>query len=154
AFTNGDIVYRLSGKLPVRLSGEPLDRPRNGAWRSAGWGAPLPPEYKPQLHNPAKGYFNATNQRLTDEDGPGWPYYGREGDVGYRALRVKERVEELLAEKKPSADELLAIQQDIEPVEARVVLPALAPHCPKQVEGFPKEMAEALCDALADFDGK
>lgn len=154
AFTNGDIVYRLSGKLPVRLSDEPLDRPRNGAWRSAGWGAPLPPEYKPQLHNPAKGYFNATNQRLTDEDGPGWPYYGREGDVGYRALRVKERVEELLAEKKPSADELLAIQQDIEPVEARVVLPALAPHCPKQVEGFPKEMAEALCDALADFDGK
>lgn len=154
AFTNGDIAYRLSGKLPLRKSDEPLDRPRDGRFRNAGWGDPLPREYKPQLHNPAKGYFNATNQRLTDEGGPGWPYFGHEGDVGYRGLRVKERVEALLEKKKPSADELLAIQQDIESVEARVLLPTLVPHCPKQVEGFSKEMSEGLCKALADFDGK
>lgn len=154
AFTNGDIVYRLSGKIPVRKSDEPADLPRDGRSRNAGWGDPLPREYKPQLHNPAKGYFNATNQRLTDEGGPGWPFYGREGDTGYRALRAKERVEALLAEKKPTADELLAIQQDIEPVEARVVLPTLVPHCPREVEGFPKRMSEGLCDALKSFDGK
>ncbi len=154
AFTNGDIVYRLSGKLPVRLSDEPLDRPRDGSSRSAGWGEPLPREFKPQLHNPAKGYFNATNQRLTDEDGPGWPYYGREGSDAYRSLRVSERVEALLADKKPSAEELLAIQQDIEPVEARILLPALVPHCPDEVDGFSSEMSAGLCTALKEFDGK
>lgn len=154
AFTSGDIVYRLSGKLPVRESDARLDLPRDGSSRSAGWGEPLPKEFKPQLHNPAKGYFNATNQRLTDEDGPGWPHFGREGSDAYRSLRVKERVEALLEEKKPTAEELLAIQQDIEPVEARLLLPALVPHCPRSVEGFSDEMANGLCDALADFDGK
>ncbi|MFZ9887209.1 MAG: penicillin acylase family protein [Myxococcota bacterium] len=154
AFTSGDIAYRLSGQIPLRRSDERPDLPRDGRGRDAGWGEALPREYKPQLTNPAKGYFNATNQRLTDEEGPGWPHIGREGETGYRALRVKERVEALLAEKKPSADELLAIQQDVESVEARLLLPALAPHCPAEVPGFATAMVDGLCDALRTFDGR
>lgn len=155
AFTDGTIAYRLSGDIPLRRSDEPTTLPRDGRRREAGWEGRLPPEYKPQLTNPARGYLVAANQRVVDSDGPQAAFVGFEGATPYRAARIHERLEDLLKDgHKATTDEILAIQQDIESIEARELAPALAAACPSAVEGHPDDRVKGLCDALQSFDAK
>lgn len=155
AFTDGTIAYRLSGDIPLRRSDEPTTLPRDGRTRDGGWRGRLPPEYKPQLTNPARGYLVAANQRVVDADGPQAAFVGLEGASPHRAQRIHERLAALLeGGHKATTEEILAIQQDVESVEARLLAPALAAACPSSVEGHPEERVKGFCDALSGFDAK
>lgn len=155
AFTDGTIAYRLSGDIPLRKSDESTGFPRDGSRRDAGWSGRLPAEYKPQLTNPAKGYLVAANQRVVAEGGPQAVHVGFEGATPYRARRIHERLEALLADgHKATTDEILAIQQDIESIEARELAAILGAACPARIEGHDEQRAAEFCSAVADFDAK
>lgn len=155
AFTDGTIAYRLSGDLPLRISDEPPGFPRDGRTRQAGWRGPLPPAFKPQLTNPEKGYLVAANQRVVDDDGPQARFVGVEGATPFRARRIHERLEALLeGGNKVSTEDVFAIQQDVESIEARELSEALGAACPSRVEGHPDERVQGLCEALLGFDAQ
>lgn len=153
AFTDGTIAYRLSGDIPVRKSSESTGFPRDGRTRDAGWANRLPPEYKPQLTNPAKGYLVAANQRIVESDGPQAQHIGMEGATPYRARRIHERLEALLADgHKASTEEILDIQQDVKSIEARELAAALGAACPTRIDGHDDKRVADFCAAIADFD--
>jgi penicillin amidase len=155
AFRDGSIAYRLGGKIPVRRSGEPTWAPRDGSSSAAGWSGYLPAEDKPQLTNPAAGFFVTANQRVVEEDGPSYREVGGYGVPPHRARRIHERLDELFAKKpKASASELLAIQQDVLSVEARDLAPILGKHCPEMVPGQPAARVAEMCARVRAFDGR
>jgi penicillin amidase len=149
AFTDGTIAYRLAALAPVRKSGESTHLPRDGRTRAAGWDGVVPAAQLPQLTNPERGFIVTANQRVVESDGP----LGRHAADPYRARRITERVQALLAERKPGAEELLAIQQDAVGVDAREFAPLLGRHCPESVPGQPAERVTSFCAALRDFRG-
>lgn len=155
AFSDGTIAYRLSGDVPLRRSGEPLGFPRDGRTRDAGWRGRLSPEAKPQLQNPARGYLVAANQRVVDDEGPQARYLGMEGATPHRAERIHQRLQALLeGGHLATTEEILAIQQDIESVEARALAGPLGAACPDAVEGHPAERVRGFCEAIRGFDGR
>ncbi|MCP4499187.1 MAG: penicillin acylase family protein [Deltaproteobacteria bacterium] len=153
AFTDGTIGYHTSGIIPVRRSDEPTHLPRDGRFSSANWGEPVPFQYKPTLRNPTRGFFVAANQRIVEEDGPIAHLMGGEGATPHRAKRITERVLEALDDGKASADELLAIQQDIRSVQARNLQPIFAAHCPTNAGEHDSLLVENFCTQIRDFDG-
>ncbi len=153
AFTDGTIAYRLSGAIPVRDS-QRVDFPRDGGRRSSLWAGRMPNEQKPQETNPAKGFINATNQRIVENGVASQAYVGFEGAAPWRAMRIDQRVRELLDAGKPTTDELLAIQQDATFLEAKTLAPILAAHCgSRPVAGHDEARVRDFCDAVGAFDG-
>lgn len=153
AFTDGTIAYRLSGIVPVRGDEQRVDYPRRGSTRAAGWTGPLAADQKPQTTNPPKGYIVAANQRIVDNGVVSQRFVGFESAQPWRAMRIDQRLRELLADGKPSTEELLGIQQDVESLQAQTLAPILGAHCPKKVEGHDDERVRAFCEAIAGFDG-
>ena len=153
AFSNGTIAYRMSGDIPVRGSDEPIGYPRDGTSRAADWVGVLPSDYKPQITNPERGYLVAANQRIVENDGPSVEHVGTEGAVAYRAMRITERIEELLSRTKPTAEEVIAIQQDIESVAARELSAIMGEAIPDFVLGHTPEHVAFMKSQLTEFDG-
>ncbi len=155
AFTDGTIAYRLNGDIPLRQSADPVYWPRDGRRSDAGWTTFLPPEQKPQLTNPARGYFVSANQRMVEADGPAAATVGVEGDMPFRAARITERLEALLKNgRKASPQEIYDIQQDAVSILAREVAPIFGTYCPAHVDGMDDAVVEGWCDALRNFDGE
>src|SRR5207244_4014248 len=71
------------------------------------------------------------------------------GVPAWRARRIHGRLGALRARPnpKPAAEELAAIEQDIESVEARDLAPKLAALCPT-------DQTPEVCDAVGRFDGR
>lgn len=154
AFTDGTIAYRLSGIIPVRGDSQRVDFPRNVASRDGGWRGRVPAAQKPQLTNPPKGFINATNQRIVENDVVSQRFVGFEGAKPWRALRVDARVRELIADgKKANTEDILAVQQDIVGIDAQELAPILAEHCKGPVEGHDDNRVAEFCAAVGEFDG-
>lgn len=148
------IHYRLSGIIPIRGDEQRVDVPRSATTRQSGMIGILPSRQKPQLDNPALGYLVAANQRVVDNDVLSQRFVGYEGIRPWRANRIHERLRDLLeGGNKPSRDEICAIQQDIESIEARELAGVLGAHCPTNIEGHSQETVDAFCKAVQDFDG-
>lgn len=152
------IHYRLGGLIPVRGGADSgsfrVDFPHDGATRDAGFTGVLDVKQKPQLDDPAAGFIIAANQRIVDNDVLSQRFVGFEGAKPFRALRIRERLEKLLEDgDTPSPAQLLAIQQDVESIEARELAPILGKHCPGSVDGFPDDVVARFCDAVGEFDG-
>lgn len=148
------IHYRLGGIVPVRGSDQRVDFPRSGAQRTSGFVGVLDADQKPQLDNPAAGFFVAANQRIVENDALSQRFVGYEAAQPFRAARIHERIAKLLGDGgQPKPTELLAIQQDVESIEARVLAPILGAHCPNSVDGYGDDVVTAFCKALGDFDG-
>lgn len=153
AFTDGTIAYRLSGAIPVRDS-QRVDFPRDGGRASSLWAGRMPNEQKPQETNPAKGFINATNQRIVENHVVSQRFVGFEGATPWRAMRVQERLQEMIADGKPTADELLSIQQDPTFLEVEALAPIFAAHCGgRAIEGHDEARVQDFCDAVGEFDG-
>jgi len=154
AFDDGTIAYRLAGDIPVRKSDEPIGLPRDGSSSMAGWLGRLPPEYKPQITNPARGFIVAANQRIVEQSGPQARIIGSEGTVPYRAERITERLRALVsAEDKPTVDDIVDVQQDIVSTYARETSLILGRFCPVAIDGVDENHLRSLCRALQTFDG-
>lgn len=162
---DGSIHYRLSGRIPVRQDGDNPAIPNIHTTSQAPWRGYLRADGKPQLDNPERGYLVASNQRIVDEfiegvceEGPSQKNVGYESSTPYRAARITERIEMLLQkEQLPTADEILAIQQDVHSIEAASLAPILGKSClavAQTIDGHPRDQAAAFCSAVASFDAE
>lgn len=153
AFTDGTIAYRLGAAVPVRTATTAGFFAARGDTSRARWLGILPVAERPALTRPGRGFAVAANQRVVDDDGPAIGSVGRSGATPYRARRITERIEALLARGKATPERLLEIQQDPVSPAARELAPILGAACPARVEGHPTERVTAFCRAIARFDG-
>jgi penicillin amidase len=154
AFTDGTIAYRLNGIVPVRGDDQRVDFPRLGLTAEAGFVGRLPTAQKPQLTNPPKGFINATNQRIVENDVLSQRYVGFEGAQPWRALRVDARIRALIEDgKKAKTEDILAVQQDITAGDAQELASILGDHCKGPVAGHDDNRVAAFCEAVGSFDG-
>lgn len=153
AFTDGTIAYRLSGVIPVR-DGQRVDFPRDGGRASSLWAGRMDDEQKPQETNPAKGFINATNQRIVENGVASQQFVGFEGATPWRAMQIDARLREMLDGGKPTAEELLSIQQDATFLEAKTLAPIFAAHCgTRAIAGHDDARVQDFCEAVGEFDG-
>ncbi len=133
ADSRGDIGYLVTGRVPVRASGDgflPVDALDPGAsWSGFLAGAALP-----AAHNPPGGYVASANQYLAPADYP--HFIMRDRPESYRA----DRLEELLAATPANGftpAQFADFQTDVISRAARAVLPLLLSAGP-----FPEPDAE------------
>lgn len=148
AFTDGSIAYRLAAFAPRRPPGENGRLPRDGSKSANGFAGFLPAAERPSVDAPASGYVVTANQRVIGDQDPRTGSIGTTAVSHSRAYRIRQRIEALLARPggKATADELLAIQQDVQSAEARWYVAKLAALCPTEQE-------PQLCEAVRKFDG-
>lgn len=132
----GNIGYKMPGKIPVRVKGHTGQVPMPGWTDQYVWKGYVPYDLLPQLYNPARQYIVACNQEaappqyfamLNKRLGPNvnadfgsrynkWVY-------GYRS----ERVYELIKQSAPNTVATYqAIQGDHKSIPAQEILPSLA----------------------------
>jgi penicillin amidase len=153
AFTDGTIAQRVVGDFPARRSSDPIHLPRDGRFSNAGWDGAHSYADKPQLTNPESGIIIAANQRIVDDDSALRSITGVEGGNPFRALRIRERLETLVDQKRPNANDVFEIQHDSESVEARALAPLLGARCPSEIGDHPRERVLGFCTAIRNFDG-
>lgn len=126
ASAQGDIGYRLAANSPKQ-----------------DW----PMAKRPSITNPTSGVIVAANQRVVDDQHSAASVIGHSAQFPYRALRIKERIDELLQEGKEAVtlDALMAIQQDVLSIEARKLLPIVNKLCHDPAD---------FCKQIQDFDGQ
>ncbi|MBL8918033.1 MAG: penicillin acylase family protein [Myxococcaceae bacterium] len=152
AFTDGTIAYRLAAYAPLRPPGVSGRLPRTDAPGPMAERFLLQTE-KPALTNPDAGYLVAANQRVLGDDDWRVRAVGTSGVPAHRARRIHQRLSALLGAKKPSADELLEVQQDITSLEAKDVIAVLAAACPAATPRHDAALVADFCAALRGFDG-
>jgi penicillin G amidase len=132
----GNIGYKMPGKIPVRVQGHTGQVPVPGWTGAYEWQGYVPYDLLPRLYNPAREFIVACNQEvappryfamLQNRMGPGvnadfgsrynkWVY-------GYRS----ERVYELIGQLAPNTVATYqTMQGDNKSIPAREILPALA----------------------------
>ncbi len=87
ADVEGNIGFKVAGKLPVRKKGEGI-MPSPGWDETYGWEKFIPFEELPDLYNPDDGYIAAANNRIEPDD---YPYLiSLDNAPGYRKMRIDE----------------------------------------------------------------
>ncbi|WP_022886195.1 penicillin acylase family protein [Glaciibacter superstes] len=140
ADVDGNIGYQAPGLIPIRSSGDGTV-PVPG-WSSAySWTGFIPFEELPQVFNPPSGYIVTANNAPVGAD---YPYLiTQDWDLGYRADRITDRLEELIASGTPLTTELMSeIQADNFSAIAARLVPVLRD---VDVDG-PARQAQALFD--------
>ncbi|MEU6999463.1 penicillin acylase family protein [Nonomuraea sp. NPDC046570] len=124
ADVEGRIGYQAPGRIPVRTKGD-------GTWPVPGWTgeyewktAPIPFEELPSLENPADGYIVTANNAVIDP-ARYQPLLTKDWSYGYRAQRIKDRLDQALKSGKMDADTMSDIQQDTHNGLADLLVPAL-----------------------------
>ncbi len=120
ADADGNIGWRVSGKLPMRTQGD-SSLPyavKDGTDNWKGW---IPFEDMPHSLNPSRGWVGTCNQKTVTKD---YPYYfSSQFAPSYRYIRLKE----LLSGKgQLSADQHWEFQRDIVNVMSQAIAPVMA----------------------------
>lgn len=120
----GHIGYQAPGRVPVRGPGN------DGRWPAEGWrpendwtGRTVPFEALPSVLDPAEGFVVTANQAVA---GPGYPFrITDDWDLGYRAQRIRERLERAVADGEDlDVADMVQLQRD----SRHPMGPALLPH--------------------------
>lgn len=140
ADVDGNIGYQAPGLIPVRKAGDGTI-PAPGWTSSYGWNGFIPYDSLPQMFNPASGYIVTANNAPVGDD---YPYLiTKDFDQGYRAMRITERLQEMVSTGTPiTADIMSEIQGDNHSAIAAALVPMLQD---VRVRGTAKE-AQALFD--------
>jgi penicillin amidase len=162
ADSEGNTLYQMSGKIPVRHSdGEVIRGDRvfdgssgEGEWDGfepfghSTWEGFIPYEEKPSVRN--ADYVATANQRTADD--PTYPI-GQYFASGFRATRIEEKFEDALAEGTVDRDFARSLQTDTLSVRARMLVPAMLEARDEIVgaSATPDTTGEWL-DALVDWD--
>jgi penicillin amidase len=151
ATVDGHIGYQAPGLIPVRARVTDGPVPSDGTWPQPGWDSRydwqgyVDPAEMPAVLDPPEGYIVAANQAVTPT-GTG-PFLTVDWDYGYRAHRIRERLDDLIASGTPldvaSAGEL---QTDEWSPYAAAVVPALL-DAPVQ-----NRFTQDAVDLLEDWD--
>lgn len=153
ADTAGNIAYAYAGLIPKRDPVQNPYLPLDGAKSTSKWAGVLAREQKPQVINPAEGFIVTANQNIASLGSSALLDYGKQGLMPYRAIRIREHIEELKAKHEPIAFESLApIQMDSTSVEARELAPSLGRLCLEQFRPVGGARL-AFAELIAGFDG-
>jgi penicillin amidase len=107
ADSDGNIGYKLIGKLPIRKGGTP-DLPKPGWTGEFEWEGTIPFDELPAAVNPKQGFLVTANNRIVGDDYP--HHITSEWMTGYRA----QRIEDLLGEReRHSLDDFARMQIDV-----------------------------------------
>jgi penicillin G amidase len=140
ADADGNIGYKLVGKLPVRRGGCP-DVPKPGWTGEHEWEGYVPYAELPELVNPEDGVIVTANNRIAPDDYP--HHITSEYLDGYRAARI----EQLLAEReRHSLADFARIQTDLHSIPGEITAGRLA-----RLESRDERERSALA-LLADWD--
>ena len=107
ADTQGNIGYKLVGRLPVRKGGSP-DLPKPGWTGEYEWEGTVPYDELPSVTNPPEGFLVTANNRIVGDDYP--HHITSEWLDGYRARRIEEMLGE---RRKHSLDDFARMQTDV-----------------------------------------
>lgn len=120
ADADGNIGWRVSGKLPIRSQGDStLPYPVKDA--SDNWKGSIPFEEMPHSLNPSRGWVGTCNHKTVAKDYP--YYYCSELAPSYRYRRLKE----LLSGTEPlPADQHWQFQRDTLNLMAKEIAPVIA----------------------------
>lgn len=102
-----NIGYWVSGKVPIRASGDGL-APAPGWSHSHEWIGEIPFAQMPHALNPQQGYIVSANHRIVDD---GYAHYlGKVWRNGYRAQRIEQLIN---SQAKISPADCQRFQQDV-----------------------------------------
>ena len=139
---DGNIGFINPGTVPIRKSGDGR-YPADGASGDFDWTGEVPFQGWPKLLNPAEGAIVNANNTVTGPDYPYW--FGRDQAAGHRAMRI---IEMIGAKPQHDLDSMAAIQNDIEAVHARDLIPFLLKLQPET------ELEKQALTRLSDWDFK
>jgi penicillin amidase len=119
AGSDGDIAMWHAGKFPLRWTamGRYISDGRNPSY---DWHEYIPMEQLPHIANPDRGFVSSANQYPVDER---YPYYLGGSFWSFdRGARINERLSTMHSITK---DSMIALQNDVVDVMARMILPFL-----------------------------
>lgn len=136
ADTSGKIRFRQFGLVARRLHG--IHGLVDGSDPKQRWIGFLKPHEMPSLANPKRGYVATANNHPFPET---YPYFlGHAFDAGLRARRI----EELIEQRKHTLKSLKKMQLDTQVPLARMVLPILLKHLPKDLTPREQQVVSLL----------
>ncbi|RLD68009.1 MAG: hypothetical protein DRI95_03880 [Bacteroidetes bacterium] len=104
---NGNIAYKLNGKIPIRKNGNGLE-PHEGWSGEFDWTGYIPFNELPESYNPNSGYIISANNEILDERYP-YTIFGSTFQLPYRAMRIESLLQ---AKEKLSQEDIRSIQAD------------------------------------------
>ncbi|MEN8120829.1 MAG: penicillin acylase family protein [Bacteroidota bacterium] len=104
---NGNIGYKLTGKIPVRKKGYGLE-PHIGWTGEFEWMGYIPFEDLPEVYNPQSGYIISANNEILDSRYPHL-IFGSTFQLPFRAMRIESLI---LKKDKLSQEDIRKIQAD------------------------------------------
>lgn len=152
ADTLGNIAYAYAGIVPKRDRWQNPYLPLDGSLSTSKWRSFLPKKDKPQVINPEQGYIITANQNIFNAKAFS-RQFGKQGAPPYRAVRIDERIQEMLKDKKAlNFQELSLVQLDETSSEAKELAPVLGNLC---LEHFKDQNTskKTFAKAVVDFDG-
>ena len=138
----GNIGYKLIGRLPIRPGGSP-DLPKPGWTGEFDWEGTVPFDELPSAVNPPQGFLVTANNRIVGNDYP--HHITSEWLDGYRARRI----EELLGEReRHSLEDFARMQNDVYSIPGIETVHRLS-----RLEGTSQRVTRAL-EWLKSWDGQ
>ncbi|MFD2629854.1 penicillin acylase family protein [Oceanobacillus kapialis] len=117
---DGTIAYKANGNIPIYESAEDALLPLAGWEEENEWKGFIPFDELPRVVNPEKGYVATANNKITGED---YPYHI--SNVWAQPYRY-ERISEVLEERTElTAEDMMALQMDVQNLRAREFVPLL-----------------------------
>ena len=153
ATVDAHIGYQAPGRIPVRAQITDGPVPSDGSWPRPGWDSRydwqgwVPAEDLPAELDPPGGLIVAANQQVTETGTE--PFLTRDWDYGYRAARIRDLLEQQIADGVAvDVSTTQALQVDDRTALVDFLVPALleAP--------VPDAFTQQAVDLLADWDGR
>ena len=115
ADVDGNIGYAMSGRLPVRVSGDG-GMPVDGGSGAGAWSGTVPAASLPRAINPPAGFISSANNEI-DRSFPG--LITRDWAAPFRATRLRDRLSQ---PGRVDLDAMLALQNDRRSLAADAIL--------------------------------
>jgi penicillin amidase len=144
ADTEGRIGYQAPGRVPVRTG-------YDGRWPAEGWTGDqewtgfVDFDDLPRVLDPDEGFVVTANNAVLPADDA--PFLTDDWDAGYRAARIRTRLERLVARGDVTAQDLMAVQRDTRNNLAPALRPVL-------LDADVSGPAANGVDLLRDWDGR
>ena len=146
----GNIGYAYAGLVPSRAQEQHAFLPLDGSKSSSLWSTFLE---KPQVLNPDKGFIVTANQNIFSHGASEFKSFAKQGAPPYRALRIQDRLNELLSHQQPlNFNEVAHIQVDSFSIEAKELAPLLGKICQESFKDA-SDAEQQFAKLIANFDG-
>ncbi|HXW53382.1 MAG TPA: penicillin acylase family protein, partial [Myxococcota bacterium] len=154
ADTEGNIAYAYAGLVPKRDPAQNPYLPLDGSLRASRWQGFFKQGLEPSTINPAAGFIVTANQNIYGLKTDAELYFGKLGAPPFRAMRIKDRIEDSLKEEgKLDFSELATIQLDDTSLEAQELAPLVGKKCLEHFTGADSKR-KAFAREVANFNGR